>query len=185
MKTIPWFLCIALCAGIVSAQSLAEVAKKERERREKLSKSKVIRDDDLAGAGGKTASMAGREFEEGAADFVDDSLEEKKREDESKWDAVLASCRRRLHRVKAARAENTELFVEGLPVRTDGGRMPCSTILARGWFPGYVQHAFTCESLQKEIEEQDAQIKGIEEECLNEARKLGIPPGTARAGINE
>jgi hypothetical protein len=182
LKTIPWFLCIALGAGLVSAQSLAELAKKERERRERLPKSKVIRDGDLADAGGKTASMAGREIEEGDGD---DSLEEKKRKDESKWDAVLAWCRRRLQRVKAVRAENTELFVEGLPVRTDGGRMPCSTILARGWYPGYVQHAFTCESLQKEIGEQDAQIKGIEEECLNEARKLGIPPGTARAGIYE
>lgn len=61
MRILGWVVALSLLGSMAYSQSLADVAKREHERREKLKKegsqieSKVIRDEDLAAAPGKDA----------------------------------------------------------------------------------------------------------------------------------
>jgi len=182
MRTLPLLVCLAVTASVSSAQSLAEIAEKEKERRQKLPRSKVIRDQDLATAKGNL-SVTGSEAE---PETVDTAASEPapaapvEEEPESDWPRVFASCRSRYDAAKAVRDQKQDLIVNGLPIGTDLERIPCSRILINEFMPGWIQYALDCERLQEEMKAQEAVMKEIQEECLNEARIRNIPPGQAR-----
>ena len=177
-----WFLLsLSLIAGIGYAQSLAEVAEKERERREKLPPSKVIRDEDLAASGGRTLSLTGKEGDQRTvAEILDGEDAEAEEEPTSDWPQVLADCPARYDAAEHARNERLYLIQKGLPIGADLERIPCSVINSRGFIPGWVRHALDCERLAEEAKEKQALMDQIQEECLNEARIRSVPPGAAR-----
>ena len=182
MRTLCVLICLAVTASVATAQSLAEIAEKEKERRRKLPASKVIRDQDLATAQGNV-SVTGSEAE---PESVDTAAAEPtpaapvEEEPESDWPRVFASCRSRYDAAKADRDQKQDLIVNGLPIGTDLERIPCSRIMINEFMPGWIQYAIDCERLQEEMKAQEAVMKEIQEECLNEARIRNIPLGEAR-----
>jgi len=179
MRTLCVLICLAVTASVSTAQSLAEIAEKEKERRRKLPASKVIRDQDLATAQGNV-SVTGSEAEPESIDTAPTPAAPVEEEPESDWPRVFASCRSRYDAAKADRDQKQDLIVNGLPIGTDLERIPCSRIMINEFMPGWIQYAIDCERLQEEMKVQEAVMVAIQEECLNEARIRNIPPGEAR-----
>ena len=180
MKLSYLFFGLTLTAGLAYAQSLAEVAERERQRREKLPPSRVIRGEDLEASGGKTVSLAGKEADERTVAEILDGEEGDRDEPESDWPQVLAECQARYDAAKNARNERLYLIQKGLPIGADLERIPCSVINTRGFLPGWIRYSIDCERLAKEAEEKQALMDEIQEECFNEARIRSVPPGAAR-----
>ena len=179
MRTLSLLVCLAVTASVSTAQSLAEIAEKEKERRQKLPTSKVIRDQDLATAQGNV-SVTGSKAEPEPVDTAPTPAVPVEEEKESDWPRVFASCRSRYETARTIRDQRRDLIVNGLPIGTDLERIPCSRILINEFLPGWIQYAIDCERLQEEMKAQEAVMVEIQEECLNEARIRNIPPGRAR-----
>ena len=171
-------ICLGVTGAFLSAQSLAEIAEKERKRRESLPQSKVIRNEDLAVSRGRASvSEIGSASERTDSPAAEAATQE---EPASDWPRVLASCRSRYQAAKDARDEKRDLIVTGLPIGTDLQRIPCARIMRNEFVPGWVRYAIDCERLEEEVREQEAEMRAIQEECLNEARIRNVPPGEAR-----
>ena len=180
MRFFSLSLGLFLIAGICFAQSLAEVAEKERERRQKLPPSKVIRDEDLEASGGKTVSLVGKETDQRTVAEILDGDTSDNRNEESDWPEVWADCQARYDAAQNARNERLYLIQKGLPIGADLERIPCSVINARGFLPGWIRYSIDCERLAEEVKEKQALMDEIQEDCLNEARIRSVPPGEAR-----
>lgn len=168
----------------VSAQSLAEIAKQEKQRRERIPTGRVYSEEDLRVSG--TAHSNTEEEDQNQPtpnEKLDDWMkrqEGRDRKREEAWEKIFASFKLRFGSVLALRDEYADLYFNGIPIGADNKRISCRRILARWSVPGWTQHAMTCESLEDKIREQEALLKEIEDECLEAARRLGIPPGEAR-----
>jgi hypothetical protein len=182
MKITYWLLCFVLCASSSLPQSLAEIAKKEKERRKNLPSSKVFREEDLKAAEGRTASETGKPPEPEAGDSRREPspIAAGNSESESDWEEVFQTFRARYDAAESARDRNRDLFYNGIPIGVDQKRIRCPVILTRQYMPGYMQHAITCSSIKEEIEKQEALMVEIQEECYNAARIRGVVPGRAR-----
>ena len=181
MRFLSLLLGLFLIAGVCFAQSLAEVAEKERERRQKLPPGKVIRDEDLEASEGKTVSLAGKQTDQRTvAEILDGEDGPPDDASDSDWPEVLADCQTRYDAAKHARNERLYLIQKGLPIGADLERIPCSVINARGFLPGWIRYSIDCERLAEEVKEKQAMMDEIQEECLNEARIRSVPPGAAR-----
>jgi len=185
MKHLYILALIVATASGASAQSLAEIAKKEKQRREKLPPGRVYGENDLGTSG--TAEMPADETtsqddETPKGRLVDwrQRQEERDRKRNEEWEKVFPTFQSRFASVLAVREEYADLYFNGLPIGADNKRISCARILSRWSVPGWTQHAITCESLEDKIREQEALLKEIEDECLESARRLGIPPGRAR-----
>jgi hypothetical protein len=170
-------ICLVTSA-VLSAQSLGEIAEREKKRREKLPPTKVIRDEDLTSSGGAVSEMG--TDSESPITPPPAPLASDEEESESDWPSVFADCRTRYDAAKALRDQKLDLIVTGLPIGTDLERIPCSVIMSREFMPGWIQYSFDCERLEKEASEHEAEMRAIQDECLNEARIRSIPPGEAR-----
>src|SRR3989304_1260445 len=148
MRTLCVLICLAVTASVSTAQSLAEIAEKEKERRRKLPASKVIRGQDLAPAKG-TVSVTGRGADPESIDTAPTPAAPEEEEPESDWPRVFASCRSRYDAAKAVRDQKQDLIVNGLPIGTDLGRIPCSALMIHEFTPGWLQYAIDCERLQE------------------------------------
>jgi hypothetical protein len=185
MKHLYLLAWIVASASVVSAQSLAEIAKKEKQRREKLPAGRVYSERDLGASGSAepTADEEEGQDESTPKEKLDDWMErqeDRDRKRDEKWKEIFASFKSRFATVLAQRDEYADLYFNGLPIGADNKRISCQRILARWSVPGWTQHAIACESLEDKIREQEALLKEIEEECLEAARRLGVPPGKAR-----
>jgi len=169
---------LTVTAAVLSAQSLAEIAEREKERREKLPPTKVIRDEDLASSGGAVSEM-GTDSEPSVTP-PPAPLASSEEEPESDWPSVLADCRSRYEAAKAVRDQKQDLIVNGLPIGTDLERIPCSVIMSREFMPGWILYSFDCERLEQEVRQQETEMRAIQDDCYNEARIRSIPPGEAR-----
>jgi hypothetical protein len=171
-------LLLLLTTTVLSAQSLAEIAAKEKERREKIPPSKVLGNEDLAGAEGNV-SVTGKKTEpEAIATVPAEPLPTANKK--SDWPEVFASCRSRYDAAKKLRDEKQDLIVNGLPIGTDLQRIPCQRIMINEFTPGWIRYAIDCERLEEEVKAQEVEMQKIQDDCLNEARKRSIPPGEAR-----
>ena len=169
----------------ISAQSLAEIAKKEKQRRDKLPAGRVYGEKDLgtSAAADSSADEEKSQDDETPKEKLDDWMqrqEDRDRKREKEWEKIFATFKSRFASVLAVRDEYADLYFNGLPIGADNKRISCARILARWSVPGWTRHAISCESLEDKIREQEAILKKIEEECLERARRLGIPPGKAR-----
>ncbi len=180
LKSLCWSICLLLCAAPSLPQSLAEVAQKEKKRRQNLPASPVFREEDLKAAKGKTASEIGTASENNRRDSIEKPSATERRDSESDWDEVFQTFRTRYDAAKASKDRNLDLFYNGIPVGAELKRIPCPRLLARQFIPGYMQHAITCSSIQEDIAKQQALMAEIQEECHNAARIRGVVPGRAR-----
>lgn len=176
---------VVATASVASAQSLAEIAKKEKQRRQKLPAGQVYGENDLGTSGTTDVPVEAEETQEDEIpkDKPDDWVqrqEDRDRRREEEWKTTFPAFKSRFASVLAVRDEYADLYFNGLPIGADNKRISCARILARWSVPGWTQHAITCESLEDKIRTQEAILKEIEEECLEAARRLGIPPGRAR-----
>ena len=181
MRFVSLLLGLLFIAGVCFAQSLAEVAEKEKERRQKLPPGTVIRDEDLEASGEKPASLAEKETDQRTvAEILDGEDGRPDEADESDWPEVWADCQARYGAAENARNERLYLIQKGLPIGADLERIPCSVINARGFLPGWIRYSIDCERLAEEVKEKQALMDEIQEECFNEARIRSVPPGAAR-----
>ncbi len=176
---------VVVTASLASAQSLAEIAKKEKRRRDKIPAGRVYGEHDLRTSGTTDVPLEAEETQENEIprDKIDDWVhrqEDRDRKREEEWDRTFPAFKSRFASVLAVRDEYADLYFNGLPIGADNKRISCARILARWSVPGWTQHAIACESLEEKIKAQEAILKEIEEECLEAARRLGIPPGKAR-----
>ena len=181
MRTAYWILYTCILASSIHGQSLAELAEKERERRQKQPTGKVYREGDLEAAGDRV-SIVGVETSESEEDREAREKEksDRDREKDREWEKVFSSYRDRYDAVKAARDRHVDQYINGIPAGAEGKRIPCRRILSRWHLPGWIEHAIACERIEEKIKEQEALLKEIETECLEAARKRGIIPGRAR-----
>ncbi len=165
-----------LIAGICFAQSLAEVAEKERERRQNLLPSKMISDEDLEASGGKNVSLVGKETDQRTVAEVLDGEDGRPDEaSESDWPEVLADCQARYDTAKNARNERLYLVQKGFPIGADLERIPCSMINARGFLPGWIRYFIDCERLAEEVQEKQALMDEIQESASTKHESEAFP----------
>lgn len=180
LRALLWLLGLVLVVEPASPQSLAELVQKERERRKTIPASKVYREEDLAAASEGSLSVTGTPSDE---EKTSDSRQEaatRDRKRDDRWQAVYSTYKARFDVARAARDQYRDQYVNGIPAGAGGKRIPCRRILSRGHLPGWIEHAIACEAIDKRIEEQEARMEAIENECLEEARKRSVPPGQAR-----
>ena len=170
---------LAVTAAILSAQSLAEIAAQEKKRREKMPPSKVIRDDDLKSSGASVSEMGTESTDSPTLDPPLDA-ESVQEEMQSDWPQVFAECRSRYDAVKSVRDQKQDLIVTGLPIGTDLERIPCARIMINEFTPGWIRYAIDCERIAEEVVAHEEEMRQIQDQCHNEARIRGIPPGEAR-----
>jgi hypothetical protein len=179
MTTLCFLLLTCLYVSSSCGQSLAEVAQKERQRREALNEGRVYRENDLEAAG-DGISIVGVESSKEDRDSRQEERTERERATDEEWNRIFSGYRTRFESVRAARDRYSDQYVNGIPAGAEGKRIPCRRILSRWHLPGWVEHAIACENLETTIQEQEALLREIQRECLNEARKMGVPPGRAR-----
>jgi hypothetical protein len=192
MKTLPALLAglavVVFAAGPAAAQSLAEVARKEQERRTKVTQpSKTYTNADLkavpapvppAGGEAGTAPPATQQVEQAAAQEkeageaaeaveADDPLK-----DEAHWRARITEARDQLERSQVLRdalQSRINALTADFAARDDPAQ--------RAVIANDRQRALAeLDRLVKQCEEQLQAIAAIEEE----ARKAGVPPGWLR-----
>lgn len=159
-----------LIAFPASAQSLGELAKKEKERRQKLPPSKVITEEDLKKVGGDTFSVSGveaapstrQESETGSSANSSSSPSQKDREIAE----LHARYQQRYDSQKASIARAQEHLAD------------CQA--ARGIYILNRASKRDCRSAEQSVREAEDALRRIEDELMNEARKAGIPPGRVR-----
>lgn len=160
MTRLIFLLLASMMASYASAQSLAEIAKKERERREKLDqpKSETITERDLRTAGGalveSTVTVPGEEEEE--SDSTEGSTAEEPEQDErgtrAEWQARIQAVDDRIARLE--QQLNSPLYTNN---PTGGGMMD-----------------------RQRLERQLAEARQERNAILAEARRKNVPPGWLR-----
>jgi hypothetical protein len=179
MRTLGWLLSMCLFASFAHGQSLAEVAEKERQRREKFHDGRIYREDDLETAGERISIVGVESSNEDRESRKEDRANRLRGKDEE-WDKIFSTYRTRYESTRAARDLYLDQYVNGIPAGAEGKRIPCQRILSRWHLPGWIQHAITCENLETKIQKQEDLLRRIQRECLNEGRKMGIPAGRGR-----
>jgi len=168
--------CLLLCAGLASAQSLAELAKKEKERREKIAESeaaKVITAEELT----KTQGEESKKTDSETTDEVPQASSRGVIAESPKpsvtfdsWDDTFAQYREAYQEAKAHLK-----FAQDFQRHCEEGTPPPPMPRVPG---GY--WVVNCEGVPESIAEIRNLMTEIQEECLDQARRNGIPPGRAR-----
>jgi len=185
MKTIAWGLVLTIAtAGVAWSQSLAEVARKEEERRKGVkAPAKVVTNDDLRRYPVTTPDPPAPPVE--AAKPAEETVPgsgakpAEAKEDKPSIDQGEEHWRRRIGDARALRARS-DTYLEALQGRLES--------LQRDFYAEqdpaqrsaiWVQRTRVfddLEKLKKDIKDQDAAIAKVEED----ARKANIPPGWIR-----
>lgn len=176
---------VLLVSSGVSAQSLADIARKEKERRKSIgTPSKVYTNRDLRGGSPLTTGTSRPTTQADATEATDESTpdgteaaeqpeaEEQSPRDETYWRDRITAARNQVSR--------SELMLKSLQNRVDGlwaeftarddpaGR----AVIERDRLEALAE----LERVRTEIEEQNKNIAAIEDE----ARRAGVPPGWLR-----
>ena len=182
MRIVGCLLILGLTTSLASAQSLAELARKEKERRKSDDATtgvvEVYSDEDLDDDDRDSAEPPpGAEPEEDSG--LDDWLEEKK--------AERADWGDRLVRYQERYTEQKERLALLALVRTECDRdaapvpmLPTTDVYVESgsyvtWGVGHV----TCEALPGMVAETKRTMRAIEVECRADARRHFIPPAEA------
>lgn len=184
MRFIPLVIILSFAATTGYAQSLAEIAKKEKKRRDSNGKSvKVITEEELnddaedSADGDEPVERADESAaDRKAADTRSGASPKRHPEIESlqeAWPSLFADYQRRFREKKAERAEllpiKKECESSVAPIAPAGYRLPPS------WGVGKE----VCESLPGRFARIEADLKQIQAECFDEARKHYVSPSTA------
>lgn len=178
---------LLVCGSLARAQSLADVARKEEERRKGLkTPSKVITTDDLKkypappppatteGAPPAADAPPGQQGQQGqqAAQAADKPAEAAEAKDEAYWKGRMTAAREQLDRNKQfldALQSQVNALTNDFYARDDPAQR------AQLW-DQRIKALEQMERLKKEIADGDKAIADIQEE----ARRAGVPPGWLR-----
>jgi hypothetical protein len=160
---------LCLIAFPASPQSLAELAKKEKERRQKLPPSKVITDEDLKKVEGDTFSVTGVEAAPSAAGRNAEASANSGTSLSQK-DRGIAE----LHARYQQRYESQKVSI----ARARENLADCQA--ARGIYILNRAAKRDCRAAEQSVRAAEDALRRIEDELMNEARKAGIPPGRVR-----
>jgi hypothetical protein len=176
----------ALILAFAGAQSLAELAKKEKERRKAADETEAVEaytDEDLPEDqdGGEAAPQ---KLEKPALDRekkVDSGLEEwqgRKDSDKTAW-------RKRFAEYRARFAEQKERLatLRRSKEQCDSDQMPVGVVDAMSAENGDVSWGLGpegCAALPGRIAETEKAMRALQTECASEARQRSIPPSEAR-----
>lgn len=186
-----WTAAVLLLAASVSAQSLGEVAKKEKERRKKLQESgasKVITETDLSGSSSAPAgSTAEPETGEGDRDTdsaatgrrpaIPDQIDPVPKDpsvesgESDPWPAIFAEYQKDYRDAKAWLD-----FLVAFDRHCKQGTPPPPLPPVEGG--GYWM--VNCDSFGDDIARAQTLLKKIQDTCHEHARRMGVPPGRAR-----
>lgn len=161
-------LCVALPA---TPQSLGELAKKEKERRQKLTPSKVIKDEDLGKARGGTFSGSEAEATPSTADEGEKPRSSASASSSSSQQERLAA---QLHAEYQSRYDNKKSRL------ADEQKTLADCEAARGIYILNRAGPRNCDTEARYVSEVEEELRQIENELMEKARKAGIPPGKVR-----
>jgi hypothetical protein len=159
MKRLVWICIVLFAASAAVAQSLAEVAKKEKERRKQLesSESRTITDTELRRAGGpRTLLPASRT----SADDDADATEEDAGEDEEP-----VTDERQTEAYWRGRLEPIDTRIKAYEERLNSPQLTMNPV-------GAPERA--------RVEQQLADARAERQAVIDEARRKGVPPGWLR-----
>lgn len=170
-------ICLFLAGGLVSAQSLGEIAKKEKERRKNTAKDKpvrVITDQDVRTASDEESDESTEE-ETSPTPVTSSSTESpalSSREEMAAdpWNEVFSGFREAYFEAREALE-----FLRGFRNHCENGTEPppLPPILGGYWM-------LNCEGIPDDIERVENEMKEIQEAAFDRARRMGVPPGRAR-----
>jgi hypothetical protein len=163
MRRLIWIAIVMFAASAAFAQSLAEVAKKEKERREKLEaeETRTITDVELRRAGGPptlpttASSTSSTDSEEGAEEDAAAGDEEEEE----------ATDPRRTEEYWRGRLEPIDSRIQSLEQRLNS--------------PQFTSNPTGAADRQR-LEQQLAEARAQRQAVLDEARRAGAPPGWLR-----
>lgn len=160
MKRLIWICIVTFAASASFAQSLAEVAKKEKERRKGLdaTESRTITDTELKRAGGPRLPTAAPATS--SEDTDDDAAEEDSEEERDE----IADTRR------------TEQYWRGRLAPIDS---KIQTLEERLKSPQFTMNPVGAPDRER-VERQLAEARAERQAVLDEARRAGAPPGWLR-----
>ena len=164
--------------GLVGAQSLGEIAKKERERREAQNREpvRVITDQDVrTGPEESDDALPGETLTPSVEDSSDASAEapvmsSRERLAADPWNEVFVGFREAYNEARQ-RLEVARGFQRHCE---DGTEPPPLPAVPGGYW------MMNCEGLSADIEQIQAEMNAIQEDCFDRARRMGVPPGRAR-----
>lgn len=184
MRIAGCLLILGLTASLASAQSLAELARKEKERRKSNDGTtgvvEVYSDEDLDGDDRDSAEPPQTEPPPGAEPEEDSGLDdwlEKKEAERADWSDRLVRYQERYTEQKARLAQLAAIKTE-----CDRDAAPVPTMEVYVESGSYVTWGFghaTCEALPGMVSEIERTMRAIEVECRADARRHFIPPAEA------
>jgi hypothetical protein len=186
MRTWGLVLCLLALPALALGQSLAEAARKERERREKLRKSgtaaRTVTEEELASAKGqlanepekappatdaKAAETSGESGQPRKA-TPQPSEEQVRKAQEAQWRGRAAEARRRIDLAEARHLELQSQILFGQPEMMDeSGRVT-------------IHSPQQMKEMADQAEAEVAEAKKALDDLLEEARRARVPPGWLR-----
>jgi hypothetical protein len=180
MRIVDCLLILGLTASIANAQSLAELARKEKERRESNDATtgvvEVYSDDDLDDDDPDNAEPpAEAESEDDTS--LDDWLDDK--------EAARADWRERLAGYQERYTEQKERLARLAQIKTecdrDAAPVPTTEFyVASGSYVTWGVGNVACEALPEMVSECERTMRAIEVECREDARRHFMPPAEAK-----
>jgi hypothetical protein len=169
--------CLLVAASLTSGQSLADLAKKEKERRKNVEKDapvRVITDEDL-GTGTPESDGERAEVEAPTPTETESSVDasvpsSRDRMTADPWNEIFAGFREAYF--EARQALET---ARGFQSHCENGTEPPPLPPVEGGF-----WMLNCDGIPADIERIMKEMNEIQEECFDQARRMGVPPGRAR-----
>ena len=174
-------ICLVLSVGVTGAQSLGDVAKKEKERRKATEKDKpvrVITEQDLGTGSPEMDDTEDAEVEPSRAgpstpapaEPASNSTGSRDRLAEDPWNDVFAGFREAYFEARQ-HLDLARQFQSHCENRTKPPPLP--PIPGGFWL-------LNCEGLPDAIEQIRSEMNAIQNDCFDRARRMGVPPGRAR-----
>ena len=168
---------LLIAVSLASGQSLGDLAKKERERRKSAERNepvRVITDEDLStstpeseGGPAEVEASTPTETESSGNASVPPSRD---RMAGDPWNEIFAGFREAYFE-----AGQILEFARGFQSHCENGTEPPPLPPVEGGFL-----MLNCEGIPADIERIRKEMNEIQEECFDQARRMGVPPGRAR-----
>ncbi len=180
MKRIALLLLSVFIAAGASGQSLAELAKKEKERREETrAEGRTAKEyNDLNIEGGEASSGDDEDADddnERESELDDDDAVTKHPEDEFEWRSIYGK-----YKVRYLHLENLMDMLDTREARLCAS--PPSGSERADWGAEMAKRRTECQGVRAEKTELRGRMRAMQSDCLTEAKRFGVLPGNARLG---
>lgn len=179
MKRIALLLLSVFIAAGASGQSLAELAKKEKERREETRAegrtAKEYNDLNIEGGEASSGDDEDADDDERENELDDDDANAKHPEDEFEWRSIYGR-----YKVRYLYFENLMDMLDTREARACAS--PASGSSRAEWGAEMAKRRADCRKVRDEQTELRGKMRAMQSDCLTEAKRFGVLPGNARLG---